>query len=201
MPEGRAANHERANATTRPTDPTAGASGEEGEPERVVVYPRPDLRNRVVNLEHQILQVMLQHPHSFRDADVLVLVSAMFTDPGHAAVLHAALSHWGEHTGLSSAAWIDTVQTEAGDAAMRLVSELSVAQIRARHDPETGRPDTRYVDSLIAAVQEVTLRQRISEAAGALRRAEAVDPERARTISWELRDLQQQLESLKESLL
>ena len=176
------------------------STGEPGQAERVLVYPRPDLSDRVVNLEHQVLQVLLQHPLALRDADVLSLVSARFVDPGHAAVLHAALSHWGEHTERSAASWVDVVQSEAGDAAMRLVSELSVAPILARHDPQTGRPDTRYVNSLVTAIQEVTLRQRISEAAGALRRAEAVDPGQARSISWELRDLQQQLESLKESL-
>ncbi|MDO5696391.1 MAG: DNA primase [Dermatophilus congolensis] len=168
--------------------------------EQVVVYPRPDLSDRVVSLEHQVLQVLLQHPAALRDADILALVSATFVDPGHAAVLLAALSHWGEHTQLSSSAWVDLVQSEAGDPALRLVSELSVAPIRARHDPETGRPDNRYVSSLIVGIQEVTLRARISEAAGALRRAEAVDAEQARGIAWELRDLQQQLESLKESV-
>ena len=187
--------------SARGTRDAGGAEGADGaEPERVLVYPRPDLRDRVVNLEHQVLQVLLQHPKALRDTDVLALVSARFVDPGHAAVLHAALSHWGEHTERSAASWIDVIQTDAGDAAMRLVSELSVAPIRARHDPQTGLPDTRYVSSLVVAIQEVTLRQRISEAAGALRRAEGDDPERARTIAWELKDLQMQLESLKESL-
>lgn len=172
-----------------------------GEPasERPLVYPPPDLRDRTVNLEFQVLQVLIQYPTAIGDAQVMPLVQARFTDPGLSAVLMAVLTHWGEHAGLSAKAWIDVVEREAGDACLPLVSQLSVAELHTRLDPESGMPDPRFVASLLVAIQDVTLRARIAAAAGALRRAEAMDPARVRPIAEELMELERRRAELRMS--
>ncbi|SNV22487.1 DNA primase [Dermatophilus congolensis] len=162
-----------------------------------LVFPRPDLRNRVVHLEFQVLQVLLQYPGALDDSEIMPLVRAQFTDPGLAAVLLAVLTHWGEHTSVSASAWVELVRAQAGDQAGPTVSSLVVTPLLTRLDPQTGLPSKRFVQSLLVAVQEETLRSRIAAAAGDLRRAEAMDPQRARYVAQELTALQGQLAALK----
>lgn len=188
-----------------PTGLATGDGGDDAQPDsageaRPVTFPPPDLGNRTVRLEFQICQVLIQYPRVIEDGQVIALVQARFTDPGLAAVLTAVLTLWGKHVELSAAAWIDEVQRTAGEATLPLVSALSVHPVPARMDVETGHPEGRFVTSLIVSIEEITLRTRIAAAAGALRRAEAMDPARARPIAKELMDLERRLSALRRSM-
>lgn len=180
-----------------PDRPPEGYDGENEAGGQRILFAPPDLDNPAVKREFMILQVLLQYPSMVEDHQIMPLVQARFTDEGLAAVLMAVLTKWGEHRDVSAAAWIDMVQVEAGDAAMRLISELSVGRLNTRMDPETGLPGRRFVDSLISGIHQETLRGRIAAAMGALRRAEAMEPERVRPIAEEVTELERQLATLR----
>ena len=101
---------------------------------------------------------------------------------------------------MSAGAWVDLVASGAGSEAAGFVTQLSVAQIRARLDPGGGGPDRRYVADLVLRSREVSLRARIEEASGALRRAESDDPGRVHAIAVQLNGLQRELALLREAL-
>lgn len=164
------------------------------------LLPAPDLRDPGVELERQALQVLVQFPGAVDDSDVAALAAVTFTAPAHQRVLHGVLSQWGRHRELSAAGWVDAVDYAAGPQIGGLVSELSVSELKARTDPATGGPDQRYVTSIIVRTRERSLRGRIDDATGALRRAEAEDPARAHAIAVELTGLHRDLQVLRDRI-
>ncbi|WP_226346080.1 DNA primase [Agilicoccus flavus] len=199
----RAADAERRPGHAAPVAPAAPPVAEPGAPQAAPVDPEtvpfgfPNLRDPEVDLEHQLLQVLVQHPRAVADADAAALAAMTLSDPGHHAVMHAVLTQWGRHETVSSAAWVDALDAAAGPRASRLVSHLAVAPVKARVDPTTMQPDERYVDSLVVRMRENALKRRIADATGALRRAEGDDPARAHGIAVELTALQRDLAGLR----
>jgi DNA primase len=147
----------------------------------------------VVFAERQLLQTLLQYPGSFEPADVDDLAPEAFSAPAHRAVFDGIRAAGGLQPGLSTRAWADRVAEAAALTVRGLVAELAVAELPTRLDKATGLPERRYIDALLARVQEVTLNRRIADATSALRRLEndpQADPSSRRTIGRELHDLE-----------
>lgn len=177
-------------APTRPPGDGPGA------PEAAPAYPAPDLRDPIVNLERQLLQVLLQHPSSVADEQWKSLEPEGFSAPALRAVIDAVAVTGGPDAARSSAGWAEAVAEAAPEAVRGLVRELAVAEIPATLD-DAGRPDQRYVDSLVMRVQEVLLTRRVSDTMSALRR-HADDEAAAREASIELTRLQRDLAALRD---
>jgi DNA primase len=165
-------------------------------PDMPPAYPVPDFRDPIVQLERQLLQVLLQHPGSVSDEQWKALEPEGFSAAALRAVIDAVTVAGGPDGARSSAGWTDAVAEAAPEAVRGLVRELAVAPIPASLD-EAGRPDQRYVDSLVLRVQEVLLTRRISDTMSALRR-HADDEAAAREASIELTRLQRELANLRD---
>jgi DNA primase len=173
--------------------PDAGSVPEPSAEEVRAAMPAPDLRDPVVFAERQLLQTLLQYPGSFERADVDDLAPEAFSAPAHRAVFDGIRAAGGLQPGLSTRAWADRVAEAAALTVRGLVAELAVAELPTRLDKATGLPERRYIDALLARVQEVTLNRRIADATSALRRLEndpQADPSSRRTIGRELHDLE-----------
>lgn len=79
-----------------------------------------------------------------------------FDSPTHLAI-YAAVSELGRDraVSLSAAAWVDQVARTAPEEVRSIVVALSVADIHARREPETGDPEQRYVDEIVFRMQEL----------------------------------------------
>ena len=185
----------------RPTTPRRGAPEAPTPADGAsTMLPPPDRRDPDVAREHQLLQVLVQYPAVFTDDDAALLAGTPFVAPAHRRVQHAVLAAWDDRQRLSARAWIEAVERGAGPDVGMLVTELAVAPLEALPDPRTGGPDPRYVADLLNRTREVTLRRRISETTGAMRRAETDDPARVRDLAIELTGLQLELARLKQGV-
>ena len=168
--------------------------------------PMPDLRDPVVDVERQYLQVLLQHPAAVPVESLRQLEPASFTAPVHAAVYDAVLAAWretgGPHPGAgrSAAAWVDAVAANASAGAVDLapvVVQIVSEPLKAPVLPMVDGVDERYVWSLVNRLREVTLSRRIADATSALRRLESEDPSQARELAIELTARQRELAELR----
>ena len=184
-----------------PPEPSLEPSAEE----LAGAVPRPDLRDPVVLLERQLLQVVLQFPGLVEQDDLEGIDSDAFSAPAHRAVFDGVVGAGLLPRELSSAVWTDRVGQAAPRAVQALVSELAVAPLPVTMDRTTGMPSRRYAASLTLRLREMTLTRRIADALSALRRLDASgegDPARARELSVELGALQRErvdLQSREES--
>lgn len=172
-----------------PTEPVAEAPPDEQAAEPAGI-PAPDLRNPAVQLERQLLQVLLQYPGALTVEQRAEIGPQDFAAPAHAMVWGAA----GDPTGLSGAAWVQSVIGRAPHL-QPLVTDLAVASLPIRLGLN-GEPDWRYVQSLVVGLHEASLKRQIDEAMSRLRRTE--DPGASRAIAVRLAGLQQELSALKE---
>ncbi|MEO7060224.1 MAG: DNA primase, partial [Lapillicoccus sp.] len=162
--------------------------------------PRPDLRDPVVLLERQLLQVILQFPHLVPEAELEAVDPAAFGAPAHRAVFDGVVGAGLLPRDLSSAAWTAAVTQAAPSAVHGLVSELAVATLPVMMDKTTGQPGRRYVASLTMRLREMSLTRRISDALSQLRRLDTSgegDPARQRMLGVELQTLQRELAALR----
>ncbi len=166
--------------------------------------PRPDLRDPVVLVERQLLQVALQFPSLLDrgDLDALeALGGSAFSAPAHRAVFEAMVGAGGIRPGLGTAAWADAVVGAAPAAVHPLVAELAVAALPVTMDRATGLPSRRYAASLPLRLREAALTRRIDDAMSQLRRLDRAgtpDPVRQRGLATQLQDLQRQLASMRD---
>ncbi len=164
------------------------------------VLPRPDLRDPVVLLERQLLQVVLQFPSLVDPQDLHALDASAFTAPAHRAVFDGILGAGGIQAGLTAAAWTDAVVRAAPSAVHSLISELVVGSLPVMMDKATGQPGRRYVASLSLRLLEMALTRRIADALSQLRRLDTAgtpDPVRQRELSVELQELQRELAAMR----
>jgi len=157
--------------------------------------PRPDLRDPVVMLERQLLQLVLQFPGLVGEDDLAGIDTTAFSAAAHRAVFDGVEGAGLLPRDLSSAAWTDRVTQAAPRAVHALVSELAVAPLPVTMDRTTGMPSRRYAASLSMRLREMTLTRKISDALSALRRLDASgegDPAHARELSVELSRLQRE---------
>jgi len=187
------------------SDPTAHPEPSESalEPtaaELAGILPRPDLRDPVVLLERQLLQVVLQFPSLVDAADLEALDASDFSAPAHRAVFDGILGAGGIQPGLSTAAWTDAVVRAAPSAVHSLISELVVGALPVVMEKTTGQPSRRYVASLSVRLLELALTRRIADALSQLRRLDTAgtpDPVRQRELSVRLQELQRELAAMR----
>lgn len=164
------------------------------------VLPRPDLRDPVVLLERQLLQVVLQFPLLVEPTDLAALDASAFSAPAHRAVFDGIIGAGGIQPGLTTAAWTDAVVRAAPSAVHSLISELVVGALPVMMDKTTGQPSRRYVASLSLRLLEMALTRRIADALSQLRRLDTAgtpDPVRQRELSVELQELQRELADMR----
>jgi len=164
------------------------------------VMPRPDLRDPVVLLERQLLQVVLQFPSLVDPQDLHALDASAFSAPAHRAVFDGIVGAGGIQPGLTTAAWTDAVVRAAPSAVHSLISELVVGTLPVMMDKLTGQPSRRYVASLSLRLLEMALTRRIADALSQLRRLDTAgtpDPVRQRELSVELQELQRELAAMR----
>jgi DNA primase len=160
--------------------------------------PRPDLRDPVVLVERQLLQVVLQLPSLLDPTDVAQIDASSFRAPAHRAVWEGVVEAGGvgQRTG---SAWADAVAAAVSVAAGAVVAELAVAPLPVTPDRSTGLPSRRYASSLVVGLREAGLKRQEADALGQLRRLDSTpdaDPEVRRELSIRLQAVQRELESI-----
>ena len=153
-------------------------------------YEHPDARDPIVALERQLLQALLQFPSAFAADTLSTIDPDGFSAPAHRAVYSGMNAAGGLRSERSGAAWVDAVAAAVPSVVAPLVRELSVAPLPTRLNASSGRPDDRYLVSLVARVQEVVLDRQISDLISAQARLDGSDPDRAREVSARLQELQ-----------
>ena len=101
---------------------------------------------------------------------------------------------------LTLASWTSRVTEAAPISVQGMVSELTVAPLPVTPDKATGRPEQRYVDSLLSRVHEVSLTREIADSMSLMRRLSAdtsADPDAVRAVSVRLQELQRELATLR----
>lgn len=160
-----------------------------------IAQPAPDLRDPVVRSEHLLLQCLVQFPGSAPQQLDSISVDD-FTAPAYRSIFAAILAV-GLDSSKSQQGWLSGVNEHLPAVVRPLVAQLAVEQVPARLDAQ-GRPDWKYMRSLVVRVREIALRRQIAETMSALRRCE--DPERAKEVSVQLTDQQRTLAELLASL-
>jgi len=161
---------------------------------------RPDLRDPVVSAERQLLQAVLQFPSLIDPAGFESITADSFSAPAHRAVLDAIRVAGGIEAAKEPGQWTDRVSEAAALTVRPLISELAVASLPARFDPQTGLPDRRYVDELVVRIQEVVLTRQIGDAISAMRRVPPDDSAGGRELGVHLQVLQRELATLRSTL-
>ncbi len=165
-------------------------------PERPVM---PDPHNPAHQAERQLLQCLVQFPSGIPAAQRELIRPGDFSAPAHRAVFEAIVAA-NPDVNRSAAAWTSAVTDQVPPLLRPLVAELAVASLPTRLDPMSGRPDPRYLQSLVVAVRSRTMQHQVDELLSELRRADG-DAQRSREISRQLSDAQRSLTTLRESLL
>jgi DNA primase len=181
----------------RGTGERHGATGEAQQGQAPTI-PRPDLRDPVVAVERQLLQVVLQYPGSLIAEEVDAIAVEGFRAPAHRALWHGVRQAGGVAASgaLSARGWTDAVAGHTPPVVAPMVAELAVAPLPVTLEPGSGEPPVKYVDSLVWRVMEATLAQRIADAMSALQRAAPDDPE-TRRLSEQLVGLHQERARLR----
>ncbi len=163
------------------------------------VMPAPNQRDPLVAAERQLLQVLLQYPELVSAAVLHQIPFDAFVAPAHRAVFEAITSV-PRTPELTLASWTSRVTEAAPISVQGMVSELTVAPLPVTPDKATGRPEQRYVDSLLSRVHEVSLTREIADSMSLMRRLSAdtsADPDAVRAVSVRLQELQRELATLR----
>ena len=158
----------------------------------------PDLRDPVVQAERLLLQCLVQFPTSVPAGELSRISPGDFGAAMHGAIFEAIMAA-DPTVDRSAAAWTDAVAERVPPVVKPLVAELAVATLPTRLDPMTGRPDQRYVQSLVVKVRAEPLRREIDELLSEVRRS-SDDPERMRKASQQLNEAQKALSALRATL-
>jgi DNA primase len=169
--------------------------------EHAFAMARPDLRDPVVAAERQLLQAALQFPGLVDPAGFDSIAADSFSAAAHRGVHDAIQAAGGIGSAtLGGSRWADRVSEAAALTVRPLVSELAVAPVPARVDPQTGLPERRYVDELLVRIQEVALTRQIGDAISAMRRVPPDDTAAGRELGVQLQILQRELANLRSKL-
>ncbi|MFV0464368.1 MAG: DNA primase [Nostocoides sp.] len=163
--------------------------------------PTPDLRDPVVAAERQLLQALLQYPGMVDAGRIDALPTEAFTAPAHRAVFDGLRGAGDPAVTTSTRSWVEAVAAAAPTSVAHLIAELSVADLPAKMDKLTGRPEERYVEALLARVHEVALSGRIADVLSSLRRLSSdpqADPNLVRETSRTLQLLQREQAELRQ---
>lgn len=81
------------------------------------------------------------------------------------------------------------------------LSEMFVAALPVRMDPQTGQPERRFVESLMARLRELALTRAMTNARSELRRLDSdpdADPARQRQIAQALAALERERAAIRD---
>ena len=163
--------------------------------------PQPDLRDPVVGMERQLLQVVLQLPSLLEPAAVEGIGPEAFSAPAHRAVWDGVVGAGGIPRG-SAVAWADAVVQAAPAAVHPLLAELAVAPLPVTIDRTTGLPSRRYAAELVTRLREVGLTRQVADALGQLRRLDSAadaDPGTRHELGVRLQALQRELAAIRDT--
>ncbi|PRX47081.1 DNA primase [Prauserella shujinwangii] len=155
---------------------------------------RPDPRHPALRAQREVLKAALQEP-ALTGPEYDALPEDAFTHPAYVAVHRAVLAAGGTGSGLAGPALIDATAQHTPEGTVRsLLSELAVEPLRAK-----GEVDTRYISSVLAAVQEHLVGRQIGELKSKLQRLSPVDAaDDYRALFGDLVALEQYRKALRE---
>jgi len=163
--------------------------------------PRPDLRDPVVSMERQLLQVVLQFPSLLAPGAIAGIAVDAFSAPAHRAVWDGVIGAGGIPRS-SVSAWTDAVVQAAPAAVHPLLAELAVAPLPVTIDRTTGLPSRRYAAELVTRLREVGLTRQVADALGQLRRLDSApdpDPRVRQELGVRLHGLQRELAAIRDT--
>ncbi|MEV1116722.1 DNA primase [Actinosynnema sp. NPDC049800] len=160
-----------------PVDPNQGALAVD-----VDGPSRPDPRDPALWAQREALKAALQLPEMagpYYDS----LPDEAFTHPAYLALHQAIREAGGASSGLSGPAFLDAVSQACRHQAVRSVlTELSVEQLRVKADDEY-----RYVQGVLARLQQILVAGQITEIKSRLRRVSPVEePDEYRALFGDL---------------
>ena len=200
---GRTKAHADAAGDQRPTPASTDEVPEPSDQEGRAALPPPNLRDPVVVAERQLLQALLQYPGEFAVSTIDAIGPEAFTAPAHRAVFDGVRAVAARASSLSTAGWAAAVTEAAPLAVTPLVAELAVAQLPTKFDQSTGLPPRRYLDALVAGVQDAALSRQIADATAMVRRLQndpAPDAAALRERTMRLHELEMARVRLREAL-
>ena len=155
-----------------------GAGADGAAPDGAAVWAR-DLEARydpgdpVVNVERQALKLAVQRP-ALCGPVFDALGADSFTAPVHAAVFDLIAGCGGTATAKGGREWAERLRAAAPDDRARgFVTGLAVEPVEA--PGSVGEPDSRYVDAVLARVEELALSRQIAKIKSRLQRLSPVD--------------------------
>jgi DNA primase len=155
-------------------------------------YPRPDLRDPVVRLEHQALEVAIQQPGLLDANQWEQFMQARFLAPMHVAV-HGAVRAAGV-SGATPSQWVETIRQEVPEELRSFVSELAVTPLPAQNDDGLRL----YCRGILNRLQDLQITHLKADKLGQLQRMDpSADPEDFQRINRELMELEMQRRALR----
>ena len=155
-------------------------------------YPRPDLRDPVVRLEHQALEVVIQQPGLLDANQWEQFMQARFLAPMHVAV-HGAVRAAGV-SGATPSQWVETIRQEVPEELRNFVSELAVMPLPAQNDDGLRL----YCRGILNRLQDLQITHLKADKLGQLQRMDpSADPEDFQRINRELMELEMQRRALR----
>jgi DNA primase len=158
----------------QPARDASGREGQDGDAARQHdPGPRYDMRDPVIQLEREALKLAVQWPAlcgpAFDELD-----ARSFTAPVHAAVFGLIAECGGTGRAGGSREWPERLRAAASDDQARgFVTRLAVEPLRVpRAD---GEADARYVDAVLARVEELAVSREITVIKSRLQRLNPVD--------------------------
>ncbi|CAM4011604.1 DNA primase [Tsukamurella strandjordii] len=126
---------------------------------------RPNPADPVLWVQREVLKCALQAP-ALAGTVFDALSDDMFTDPAYRAIRLAIEGAGGIAAGLGGAEWVDTVVRHAdGPVLEALVTELAVEPLEVQ-----GEPSPRYVEGVLARLQEVWVGGQVADLKSKLKR-------------------------------
>ncbi|TQM80466.1 DNA primase [Saccharothrix saharensis] len=158
-----------------PVDPNQGALDVDGP-------PRPDPRDPALWAQREALKAALQLPEMagpYYDS----LPDEAFTHPAYLALHQAIRDAGGVSSGLAGPAFLDAVSQVCRQQAVRSVlTELAVEPLRVKSEDEY-----RYVQSVLARLQQILVAGQITEIKSRLRRVSPIEePDEYRALFGDL---------------
>ena len=190
-PYGQAAQHSYSDAGNHGGAPSYHP--ESGQvPAPAPAYPRPDLRDPVVRLEHQALEVAIQQPGLLDANQWEQFMQARFLAPMHVAV-HGAVRAAGV-SGATPSQWVETIRQEVPEELRSFVSELAVTPLPAQNDDGLRL----YCRGILNRLQDLQITHLKADKLGQLQRMDpSADPEDFQRINRELMELEMQRRALR----
>src|SRR5690606_8628229 len=181
-------------AVGRRPAPRAEAGGSSEGPSGEQAVPRPHPRDPERVAQREVLKAALQEP-ALAGPQYDALPEDAFTHPAYVAVHKALLAAGGTASGLSGPALLEAASQHATQPGVAsLLSELAVESFQS-----VSEPDTRYVQSMLSAVQENLVARQIGELKSRLQRLSPVDAaDEYRELFGDLVALEEYRKALKE---